>query len=215
MKISHKTQSYPRYLLAGLLIALSLLPYQSQAENEGGQHPAQSKEQTAASFTRSVSDYALPDLQMVRQDGKKVDFSKELDDGRVVVLNFIYASCNAICPMLSYILAKAQTKLGTDSDKVHFVSISLDPESDTPAKLLEYADKFKAGKGWDHYTGSFEASIAIQKALGAFRGNKMNHAPITFIRQRSTNTWTRLDGFASPDDVVREIQAQLVPAGVS
>lgn len=154
---------------------------------------------------RSEVKIDLPKVQLIRQDGKKVQFQDELSDGRAVVLSFIYTTCTAICPMTSQTIFKLQGKLGGDLDKVHLVSVSIDPEQDTPEKLAKYADKYRASKFWDHYTGTEEASIKVQKAMDAYRGDKMNHAPVTFIWSGKGNTWVRIDGFASADDLLQEV----------
>jgi protein SCO1 len=163
----------------------------------------------APEFTRSIVNYDAPDVAVVRQDGKKLSFIKELDDGRPVILNFIFASCSAICPMLTHVFSKAQTKLEKDSRKFHLISISIDPENDTPAKLTEYAKKFGAGANWDYYTGTVETSIAIQKAFNAYRGDKMNHTSVIFMRAGPGKSWLRLEGFVGPDAVIREYHDML------
>ena len=113
-------------------------------------------------------------------------------------------ACAAICPLLSHVFASTQTKLGKEADKVHLVSVSIDPEQDTPARLSEYAKKFKAGKGWQFYTGTTKASIDLQKAFNTFRGDKMNHLQLIFYRVTPGKPWVRLEGFASADDLIRE-----------
>jgi protein SCO1 len=160
--------------------------------------------QQVSDIIRTTANYEVPDVTVIRQNGRNASFIKELNDGRPVIMNFIFASCSAICPMLSHVLSKVQTKLGKNSRKVHFISISIDPENDTPAKLSAYAKKFSAGSGWDFYTGTMEASIAIQKAFDAYRGDKMNHTSVVLMRAALGKSWLRLEGFASPDAVVRE-----------
>ncbi len=164
-------------------------------------------EESTPEFTRSVVNYDLPDIAVIRQDGKKLSFIKELDDGRPVILNFIFASCSAICPMLTHVFSKAQDKL----DNVHLVSISIDPENDTPTKLTEYAKKFGAGSHWDYYTGTMETSTAIQKAFDAYRGDKMNHTSVIFMRVAPNKPWLRLEGFASPAAVIHEYNRLIQP----
>lgn len=158
-----------------------------------------------AAFTRSEVSVTLPNVQQIRQDGKKVRFVDEMNDGRALVVSFIYTSCSAICPMTSQTLYHTQNKLADAIDKVHLVSISLDPEHDTPKQLAAYAEKFHAGKSWQHYTGTEEASIAIQKAMGAYRGDKMNHVPLFFVKPSKSDKWIRLDGFVTADDLLREL----------
>jgi len=150
----------------------------------------------------STAEYVLPKIKLVRDDGKAVLLADELNDGRAVVINFIYTSCTQICPVTSHTFLQLQGKLGKDRDKVHLISISIDPEQDTPAVLREYAKRFEAGTGWNFYTGTTEASIATQRAFEVFRGDKMNHAPVTLLRAAPGKPWVRIDGFASADDLL-------------
>jgi protein SCO1/2 len=156
---------------------------------------------------RSLADYAVPELKLVRDDGKSVSLSAELDDGRPVFMNFIYTTCTTICPLTSQVFGLFQQKLGDDSASVHLVSISIDPEQDTPARLTEYAKRFRAGRGWQHYTGTAAASVAAQRAFNVYRGDKMNHTPVTLVRPAPGSPWVRLDGFATADQLYAEYQA--------
>jgi protein SCO1/2 len=151
--------------------------------------------------------YRVPDVKLVRQTGVAVSLQAEMDDGRPVVLNFIFTSCEAICPMMSQVFSEFQRELGSESSKVHLMSISIDPEQDTPARLSEYAQRFKAGPDWNFYTGTPAASIAAQKAFNMFLGDKMSHTSVTLMRAAPGASWRRLDGFATPDELVRQYQA--------
>ena len=164
----------------------------------------QTQKTEVSEFTHIIANYDVPDVVMVRQDDKKLVFSKELDDGRPVIMNFVFVSCSAICPMLSHVFSKVQNKLDKDGQKVHLISISIDPESDTPATLTEYAKKFAAGSSWDFYTGSREASIALQKAFNVYRGDKMNHTSVILMRAKPGKPWLRVEGFLSPDALISE-----------
>ena len=86
------------------------------------------------------------------------------------------------------------------------ISISIDPEEDTPARLSEYAKRFNAGSQWRFYTGSVEASIAAQRAFDVYRGDKMSHSPVTLYRAAPGQPWLRLDGFATPDSLIAEVR---------
>ena len=55
-------------------------------------------------YTRTMAHYKVPDVAIMRQDGKLLSSLLELDDGRPVILNFVFVSCTAICPMLSHVL---------------------------------------------------------------------------------------------------------------
>ena len=151
-----------------------------------------------------MQNYVVPQLSLVRDDGKVVSLPKELDDGRMVVLNFIYTTCPGICPVMSHVFSQFQDRLGSGREKVHMVSISIDPEQDTPARLRAYATQFSAGRQWQHYTGTVEASVRAQKAFDAYRGDKMSHDPLTLMRAAPGKPWIRVDGFASADDLLEQ-----------
>lgn len=151
---------------------------------------------------RSTADYRVPSVKMVRADGKDVDLADELGDARPVMLNFIYTTCTAICPMMTYIFADMQERLGPESAKIHVVSVSIDPEHDTPSRLRDYATRYQAKANWDFYTGSAAASITVQKAFAAYRGDKMNHEALSLIRKAPGQPWLRVEGLATPDELL-------------
>jgi protein SCO1/2 len=144
-------------------------------------------------------------LKLVRDDGKQVLLDQELNDGRPVVLNFIYTTCPGICPLASHVFSQLQRMLGAERDHVHLVSISVDPEEDTPSRLREYAKKYSAGPSWQHYTGTVAASVAAQRAFDVYRGDKMGHTPVTLLRVAPGAPWVRFDGFATPDMLLQEL----------
>ena len=156
----------------------------------------------ATTLSTSSVDYHTPAVTLVRQDGKQVLLPHELDDGRTVLLNFIFTTCSSTCPLTSRTLEEFQTKLGADAARVHLVSISIDPEQDTPARLTEYARKFHAGPEWQYYTGSVAASIAAQRAFDVYRGEKMSHTPVTLMRAAPGKPWLRIEGFVTPDELL-------------
>ena len=157
--------------------------------------------------TRSIAQYAVPDVQLLRDDGKTVELSHALDDGRPVVLNFIYTTCTSVCPLTSQTFAELQHKLGAGSGRVNLVSISIDPEQDTPARLHEYAQKFGAGPQWHFYTGTPAASVSAQRAFNVYRGGKMSHTPVTLVRLAPGAQWVRIDGFTTSDQLLDELRA--------
>jgi protein SCO1/2 len=156
---------------------------------------------------RSELQVTVPELTLVRQDGAKVAFPRELDDGAPVLLTFIYTSCTTVCPVVSKVFSDLQPALGRDLERAKMVSISIDPEYDTPARLTEYARRFGANPRWQHYTGTVAASVAMQKAFNAYRGDKMSHTPVTFLRAAPGKAWVRYDGFASATLLAKEYKS--------
>jgi protein SCO1/2 len=185
--------------------ALGMWAPSALADDAPDPHAHCHQHQAAPEAARTSATYAVPDVELVRDDGKPVRLSEELADGRPVVLSFIFTSCTTVCPMISATLAQLQRKLGPARDRVHLVSISIDPEFDTPERLREYASKLGAGPGWQHYTGTLAASVAAQRAFGVYRGDKMNHEPTTLVRSAPGAEWVRIDGFATADQLLAEL----------
>lgn len=163
--------------------------------------------QSSSIQVRAVDRYVVPDVALVRSDGTRVKLVQELDDGRPVLLDFIYTTCTTICPVMSQIFAEVQKRLGHDAHKVKMVSISIDPEEDTPRRLAEYSKRYHPGAQWTFLTGTAEASVLAQRAFDAYRGDKMNHMPVIFFRRAPGAPWIRLDGFPTPDVVLGEIHS--------
>jgi protein SCO1/2 len=171
-------------------------------EHDHSAHMAQMAAAAKSSSSRREASYHAPAVPMLDQLGRKVSFDSALDDGRPVILNFIFTSCTTVCPVTTQIFAQVQARLSGELDKVHMVSVSIDPEYDTPARLLAYTRQYGAGPQWDFYTGSIDASTNVQKAFDAYRGDKMNHEAVVLLRGRRGTTWLRLDGFASAEAIV-------------
>jgi protein SCO1/2 len=157
-------------------------------------------------YKTSVMSYSIPDVKLLDVNGKKVSLRKELDGHSPVMLNFIFTTCTTICPVMSSTFQQLQDKLGSNRQGIRLVSVSIDPENDTPAKLKEYAVRYNAGPQWTLLTGSIENSLAVQKAFDVFAGEKMNHKPITFIKPKGSENWVRMEGLVEADQVLKEYE---------
>jgi protein SCO1 len=109
---------------------------------------------------------AAPDFTLTSQDGAEVTL-RELR-GKVVAVTFIYTACPDVCPMLTDKMARVQDELGADfGSKVVFLSISVDPEHDTPEVLTEYAEALGANlAGWSFLTGEPAAIREVAHRYG-------------------------------------------------
>ena len=118
----------------------------------------------------------VPNVPVVTQDGKTLNFYDDLIRDKIVVLSFIYTSCKDICPLATARLGEAQDKLGDRVGRdIFFYSISIEPERDTPQRLKEYADAFHAGPGWLFLTGLPEDIQLIRHKFGDRRPDLGDH----------------------------------------
>jgi len=155
-------------------------------------------------YERSVETYIIPDVVLINQDGNRVRLKELLETDKRVVVDFIYGTCTTICPILSAGYAHLQRKLGNESESVRLVSITIDPENDSPAVLKDYLKKYQAKPGWDFLTGSRNDIERVMTAFDAYFRDKMNHQPLTFIRSPKDGKWIRLYGLMSGIDFLDE-----------
>ncbi len=193
----------PWFWFATAAAALAAAPALHAADDEHAHHHHHAAKADAG-YKRQMATYRIPEISVVRNDGSSTTLTSEIDDGRPVVLNFIFTTCTAVCPVLTQNLAEFRRKLGADAASLHLVSISIDPQHDTPARLRAYAELFSADRSWSFLTGSVPASVSAQKAFQAYFGDKMHHRPMTFMRGAPGQPWIRLEGFATPDELVKE-----------
>jgi protein SCO1/2 len=114
-----------------------------------------------------VIGYA-PDFVLRAQDGTQVTLAQFR--GKAVALTFIFAGCSSTCPILTAKMATVQDRLGSDfGSSIVFLSITVDPEHDTPDVLRLYAEAFGANPaGWKFLTGSPDAIQAVEHRYGVF-----------------------------------------------
>ena len=155
-------------------------------------------------YQKSIERYVVPDVVLVNQDGAKVRLRKLMDTDKPVIMDFIFGTCTTICPVLSVGFVNLQRKLGPDARNVRFVSISIDPENDTPGVMKEYLKKYRAKPGWDFLTGTRHDIDQVMQAFAAYVPDKMSHMPLTFIRSPKDGQWVRLFGIMSTADFLNE-----------
>lgn len=157
-------------------------------------------------FTRTDITVDVPDLEVIDQTGAIVRLRDVLLQDKPVFVEFVYATCTTICPVLSAGFSSMQRKLGDDRDRVALVSFTIDPEHDTPEELDKYLKRYGADSGWSFYTGSRADIDAIMRSFDAYVANKMSHRPLTFVRSPKSGGWVKLFGFAGTADLLKELE---------
>lgn len=208
LKTLLKRTTFPLTGFIGLsLMLITSTATSTQQEHDPHAHHKMMMKQPG--YTSSVHSYTVPELYLIDTHNKKISLTKALDDEGPVILNFIFTTCTTICPVLSATFSQVQRELGSEAENVRMISVTIDPEQDTPERLKEYAGRFKAEAGWKFLTGSVDDIIATQKAFNAYRGDKMNHIPLTFLHSTSGGPWVRLEGFTSAAEVVAAYRQHL------
>jgi protein SCO1 len=129
-----------------------------------------------------------PNVTLTSQDGSPVSLADLR--GKVVAVTFIFTRCTATCPVLTPMMSFVQDRLGSDfGARIAFVSITVDPERDTPEVLKEYAQAFGANlAGWSFLTGDPAAIREVTRRYGVYASKSENgdvdHTFLTSIIDR-------------------------------
>lgn len=146
------------------------------------------------------------DMPLVDQDGRKVRFLSDVIGDRFVVIDTFYTTCVQICPILSATFEELQDRLGNRLGKeVVLVSFTVDPVTDIAPRLKEYAQQWNARPGWVFLGGEKGAVDQVLKGLGLYSSNYIDHPSMFLVGDARGGTWTRFYGFASPEQILGEI----------
>lgn len=159
---------------------------------------------------QSPAQKYFTDVVLVNQNGEKMRFYSDLLQGKVVIINSFFATCQGVCLPMNRNLEKVQEALGDRVGKdVHIISISVDSTVDTPAVLKEYAKRLHAKPGWYFLTGDKRnVDFALQK-LGQFVSDKQDHLNIIIIGNETTGLWKKAFGLAQSEELVKVVDSVL------
>jgi cytochrome oxidase Cu insertion factor (SCO1/SenC/PrrC family) len=187
----------------------------NDASHEAGLANVPAAEMTKVSSSQSTK-MNIPDTELLDQDGRKIHFYTDLVKGQTVVINFIFTTCTTICPPLGASFARVQKELGDKVGRdVRFISISVDPATDTPERLKAWGAKFHAGEGWTFVTGNKPQVDELLRALGASSARREDHSPTVLIGNDVLGNWTRTYGLANSSQLVQIINDAMAGKGAT
>ena len=158
---------------------------------------------SASDGSVSTKKMVIPDVEVLDQNGSQLHFYSDLIKGKTVAINFIFTNCTTICPPLGATFARVQREMGDKVGRdVHFISISVDPLTDTPERLKAWGAKFKAGAGWTFVTGDKQEIDKLLNALGASVARREEHSPTVIVGNDLKGVWTRTYGLAKISQMV-------------
>jgi protein SCO1/2 len=160
-------------------------------------------------YKRTLENYQVPDVTLINQDGQPIKLKALLNSDKPVLLDFIYGTCTTICPVLSIGFSYFQKKLGPEAGDVQLVSVSIDPDNDTPETMKEYLKRYNAQPGWDFLTGNRGDILQVMKAFDAYVINKMDHRPLTILHAPGDDKWVRIHGLLGMADLMKEYKELL------
>ena len=202
--------------MMALVLALTLAAAPASADDgtthEGGESAplaltvAKSNQAGAADDQRARAYFT--DLPVVSHEGQVLRFYSDVLKDRVVLINFVYTNCKGACPLVTQKLKQVQKSLGERfGSEVFFVSISIDPDRDTPAALREFARQQNADQpGWFFLTGDKPNVERIVKKLGQYNGEVGAHSTLMIVGNVRTRHWAKIPPTATPAQISLKLE---------
>ena len=160
----------------------------------------------------------FPDVPLLNQDNQKVRFYDDMVKNKIVTINFFYATCEGICPIVTGNLVKVQRiladRVGRD---VFMLSITLKPLEDSPAVLKKYAEEHGIKPGWTLLTGKPDDIELLRRSLGftnldpVLDQDKSQHIGNIRYGNEPMLQWAAMPGMAKPEEIARSITRDFPP----
>jgi len=166
-----------------------------------------------------IQQQHLPNLPLISHEGKRVLFYDDLIKNKCVTLNFFYAHCDEICPLVTANLARVQQLLGNQVGRdIQMYSFTLKPQEDTVEVIREYRKKYDAKPGWTFFTTPKPEDMEqLRKAIGftypdpAIDADKTQHIGNVRYGNERLMLWSACPGMASAKWVAETFEWMVHP----
>jgi protein SCO1/2 len=152
-------------------------------------------------------------VEVKTHDGRTLRFYDDVMKGKIILINFFFTDCDDICPLMTENLARVQELLGPRAGKdIFMVSISLQPEHDTPEVLAAYARSYRVGPGWLFLTGKKDDIELLRHRLGFVDSNPAQDADLeqhigtVRIANEPMHRWAMSPALLNPIALVRAVK---------
>jgi protein SCO1 len=146
---------------------------------------------------------SVPDIELVNQDGWHVRFNSHVVEGRIAIVTGFFTTCSSMCPITQEKLSQVARLLGPRLGKdVVIVSVSVDAENDTPARMKDWAEKFHTGPGWTLLSGNRAEVDTLLKSLGLFVELRQRHQSALMVGSAATG-WVRISSWTPSEKLAR------------
>ena len=161
----------------------------------------------AASVEARSATVKMLDLELLDQHGDRVRLKRDVVGDRLAIIDTIYTTCPVVCPIVSRVFVSLQESLGERLGKdVVLVSISVDPTTDIPPRLKDYAARWQARPGWFFLTGPKRSIDEVLKGLNAYAPDRADHPSMLLVGDGRSGRWRRFYGVPAPERVLAEIE---------
>ncbi len=209
----------PLALLLGVVLAGCAPSAPDDAASTSGLRGARSEgPPTPPDRVAAIRDEHLPNIALTTHEGRSVRFYDDLVKGKVVAINFMFATCRLSCPDAVKNLLAVQRELGDRVGRdVTLLSISLDSDRDTPEVLRAYAQAHGVGPGWYFLTGRRDDIELLRRKLGAYDldpvidADPAQHAGIVILGSEPRGRWKAISALSKPVRIRQAIERTILP----
>lgn len=181
-----------------LLSSLSALPLLAA-------RPALAAADAAAREAKARSYFT--DTVLQAQDGRPLRFYSDVLKDQVVLVNFVFTECGDSCPLITQKLLQARQSLGAQARGVRYVSITIDPERETPQTMAAFARKHGANDPqWLWLSGSKASIELVTKRLGAHTDTREEHFTGLIVGNLRTDRWVKIRPDAPPQAIAEQLR---------
>src|SRR5579859_2096688 len=149
----------------------------------------------------------VPDIEVVNQNGRHVRFNSQVVNGRIAIVTGLFTSCSSMCPITQEKLSQVAKLLGPRLGKdVVIVSVSVDAENDTPARMKDWGGKFHIGPGWTLLSGKRAEVDMLLKSLGLFVELRQRHQSALMVGSAASG-WVRISSWTPAEKLVKLVES--------
>lgn len=191
--------------LAGLCLGLLLFPLAANAQATAAANTVSKDQLSEEERARKY----FTDTEVIDQNGRKLRFYTDVLKDRVVLISFIFTNCEFACPMQAQKLKQTRALMvPAIQDEVWFVTLSVDPERDTPEAMKRFAEKQGVDESrWIFLTGEKQNLEFLIKKLGQYTPDVEAHTTLMLAGNDRTRHWTRVLPMVPPDGIAQQLRS--------
>lgn len=201
--------------IALLALGLHAICGAAWAHEEQHRQPAVNEPPAATQPTVGTHDARtyFTDTPLLDQDGNSLRFYSDALKGRLVLLNVIFTHCNDACPLITRKLKEVRDALGEPlASQVYFISLTSDPQNDTPEVLKAFARKQGADDPhWLFLTGSQAQMDVVLGRLGHIIPSPEQHSTQIIVGDVDTKRWSKIRPDAPAEAIAQRLQLLSMP----
>ena len=191
--------------LAGLCLGLLLFPLAANAQATAAANTVSTDQLSEEERARKY----FTDTEVIDQNGRKLRFYSDVLRNRVVLISFIFTNCEYACPMQAQKLKQTRALMvPAIQDDVWYVTLSVDPDRDTPAAMKQFAEKQGLDESrWIFLTGEKPNVEFLIKRLGQYKPDIEAHTTLMLAGNDRTRHWTRVLPMVPPDGIAQQLRS--------